>query len=138
MRNVYQERRNVLRAAIEPRLGAHVTTTGGLAGLHLPYFFETPLDDVALAKDALDAGIVLRPLSMYYDNPAHRRTGMVLGFAAVRSEDIDAAAGRLCAISGASASAPETAPGRLRQLAFFGRMMFSILNNDAKGADAGG
>ncbi|MBT0964054.1 MocR-like pyridoxine biosynthesis transcription factor PdxR [Denitromonas iodatirespirans] len=98
VRNIYQERRNVLRTAIESRLAGAVRTTGGMAGLHLPYHFTTALDDVALAKEALEAGIVFRPLSMYYDDPGHRRSGMVLGFAAVPSEEIDAAAGRLCAI----------------------------------------
>jgi GntR family transcriptional regulator/MocR family aminotransferase len=98
VRNIYQERRNVLHTAIESRLQGAVRTTGGMAGLHLPYFFETPVDDVALASEALDAGIVFRPLSMYYDDVQHQRTGMVLGFAAVPSEAIDAAAGRLCGI----------------------------------------
>lgn len=96
MRNVYQERRNVLRRAIESRLGDLVSTTGGLAGLHLPYFFNRPLDDLALSREMLEAGIVLRPLSMYYADSRSRRSGMVLGFAAVDARAIETAAEQLC------------------------------------------
>lgn len=98
MRTVYQERRNVLRKAIESRLGDRVDTRSGLAGLHLSYRFVTPIDDVALAREALDVGIVFRPLSMYYGNAARAQSGMVLGFAAVATQDIDASAARLCSL----------------------------------------
>ncbi|MCB1961032.1 MAG: PLP-dependent aminotransferase family protein [Rhodocyclaceae bacterium] len=98
MRSVYQERREVLHTSIESRLGDLVSTTDGLAGLQLPYFFRDQTDDVALAREALEAGIVFRPLSMYYDNLQHYRAGMVLGFAAVPTEDIDIAAARLCTL----------------------------------------
>ncbi|TLD45741.1 MAG: HTH-type transcriptional regulatory protein GabR [Accumulibacter sp.] len=97
VRNIYQERRNVLRKAIESRLGNLVSTTGGLAGLHLPYFFRQPIDDVSLAREMLEAGIVVRPLSMYYADSGQQRSGMILGFAAVDSGVIEAAAPRLCA-----------------------------------------
>jgi GntR family transcriptional regulator/MocR family aminotransferase len=97
VRQIYQERRNVLRRVIESRLGNLVSTTGGLAGLHLPYFFNQPLDDVALSTEMLDAGIVLRPLSMYYADRSHCRSGMLLGFAAADARTIEAAAGQLCA-----------------------------------------
>lgn len=98
VRGIYEERRSVLRRAIESRLGDLVRTTGGLAGLHLPYFFNQPGDDLALSREMLDAGIVLRPLSMYYAEPAHRRSGMVLGFAAIDTPTIEAAAATLCGV----------------------------------------
>ena len=98
VRIIYQERRNALRRAIESRLGNLVSTTGGLAGLHLPYFFNQPLDDVALSQEVLDAGMVLRPLSMYYADARRSRSGMLLGFAAVDAASIEAAADRLCRI----------------------------------------
>ncbi len=97
VRNIYQERRNVLRKAVESRLGDLVSTSGGLAGLHLPYFFNHAIDDVALSREMLEAGIVLRPLSMYYENSRRRRSGMILGFAAVDAQTIEAAAEQLCA-----------------------------------------
>jgi GntR family transcriptional regulator/MocR family aminotransferase len=98
VRSIYQERRNVLRRAIESRLGDLVSTTGGLAGLHLPYFFTQPLDDVALSNEMLEAGIIVRPLSMYYADPANCRSGMVLGFAAIDAQTIETAAALLCRV----------------------------------------
>ena len=99
VRGIYQERRGQLRVAIESRLGEHVRSTGGLAGLHMTYVFDRPIDDLALAQEALADGIVFRPLSMYYGDRARTLSGMVLGFAAVSPEDIDAAASRLCALA---------------------------------------
>jgi GntR family transcriptional regulator/MocR family aminotransferase len=98
VRSIYQERRNVLRRAIESRLGDLVSTTGGLAGLHLPYFFTQLLDDVALSNEMLEAGIIVRPLSMYYANAANCRSGMVLGFAAIDAQTIETAAALLCRV----------------------------------------
>jgi GntR family transcriptional regulator/MocR family aminotransferase len=97
VRSIYQERRNVLRKAIESQLGDLVSTTGGLAGLHLPYLFNQAIDDRALSREMLAAGIVLRPLSMYYADSRQSRSGMILGFAAVDAQAIDAAAAQLCA-----------------------------------------
>ena len=64
----------------------------------MTYIFDKPVDDLALAREALADGIVFRPLSMYYGDPEHTRSGMVLGFASVSPEDIDVAAARLCAL----------------------------------------
>lgn len=96
MRSIYQDRRNVLRRIIESRLGDSVSTSGGLAGLQLPYFFNDAVDDVALSREMREAGIVLRPLSMYYATSAQRRSGMVLGFAATDAKTIGTAADKLC------------------------------------------
>ena len=98
MRNVYQERRAILRSAIESRLGRRVYTAGGQAGLNLAYLFREPLDDVELSRRAMRAGIVFRPMSMYYDASRGNRNGMNLGFAAVAAQDISIAAERLCAV----------------------------------------
>ena len=98
MRSVYQERRTILRRAIESRLGDRVSTAGGQAGLNLAYLFAETLDDVELARRALHAGIVFRPMSMYYDASRGSRVGMNLGFAAVSAEDITIAADRLCSV----------------------------------------
>lgn len=73
-----------------------MSTSGGLAGLHLPYFFNHALDDVALSREMLEAGIVLRPLSMYYADSRQRPSGMVLGFAAVDAKTGETAADLPC------------------------------------------
>lgn len=97
VRSTYQERRNVLRRIVESRLGEVVRTSGGLAGLQLTYSFNHAVDDMALSKDMLEAGIVLRPLSMYFADSTRRRPGMVLGFAAIDAKKMETAADKLCA-----------------------------------------
>ncbi|UCE32129.1 MAG: PLP-dependent aminotransferase family protein [Burkholderiales bacterium] len=86
MRGLYQERRDRLSEAIESRLGGLVVTHGGQAGLHLLYRFTRELDDAALADRTLREGIVFRPLTLYYRDPARGAPGMNLGFAAVPVE----------------------------------------------------
>lgn len=98
MRGIYQERRECLREAIESRLDGLIEPIAGDAGLNISYRFDQQCDDVALAASALKAGIIFRPLSMYFLDPAKRRAGMNLGFAAVPIERIGAAAATLSAV----------------------------------------
>lgn len=95
MRGIYQERRDALRQAIEPRLGDVVSLSGGQAGLQLLYTFNPPIDDAMLASRSLARGVVIRPLSMYYTNHHNAQSGMNLGFAAVPPERIVKAAASL-------------------------------------------
>lgn len=89
-----------------------MSTTGRLAALHPPYFFNQPLDDVALSQEVLDAGMVLRPLSMYYADARRSRSGMLLGFAAVDAASIEAATDRLCRIVERRLEREQRAPRR--------------------------
>ena len=95
MRGIYEERRDRLIEVLQRHLAAIATPAGGLAGLHIPVHFERPLDDVLLAAQALREGVVMRPLSLYAIDPANRRSGMNLGFAAVPVEQIEAPALKL-------------------------------------------
>ncbi len=95
MRSIYMERRDALLDSIGRRLGGLVSVSGGLSGLHLPCFFEEPVDDVDLVARALAEGIVVRPLSMYYLGDERRRPGMNLGFAPVPAERVDGEVVRL-------------------------------------------
>jgi GntR family transcriptional regulator/MocR family aminotransferase len=95
MRGIYEERRDRLIEVLQRHLAGIATPAGGLAGLHIPVHFERPLDDVLLAAQALREGVVMRPLSLYAINPANRRSGMNLGFAAVPVEQIEAPALKL-------------------------------------------
>lgn len=98
MRGIYQERRDRLRELLVRHLRGLVTPFGGAAGLHLPARFDQPLDDAKLAAQALAAGVVFRPLSMYSICDDTRLYGMNLGFAAVPVEKIDAPAMRLVSL----------------------------------------
>ena len=88
MRGIYQERRDLLREAMESRLGDAVSVSGGHAGLQLVYRFNRPVDDALIAAQSLAEGVVCRPLSMYYADLESSRPGLNLGFAAVPEKNI--------------------------------------------------
>lgn len=91
MRSVYRERRDTLREVMESRLAGAITPSGGHAGLQLLYHFTEPIDDAMVASRALSKGLVIRPLSMYYQDKAQMRNGMNLGYGGVSTERIRAA-----------------------------------------------
>ncbi|MBI1209129.1 MAG: aminotransferase class I/II-fold pyridoxal phosphate-dependent enzyme [Azospirillum sp.] len=92
MRMVYAERQAALRTAIEGEIGELVTLSGGQAGIHLVYFFQAAIDDHAIAAAALAEGVIVRPLSLYYQDRAISRSGLVLGYAGVAVDQIAPAA----------------------------------------------
>ena len=98
MREVYMERQAALRSAIDDLLGDQVTASGGRAGIHLLYTFNEPVEDDAVAADALAEGIVARPLSHYYLEGTHRRRGLMLGYAGVPVPGIRPAVERLASV----------------------------------------
>ena len=95
MRITYAERQQILRDILRRRLGDALTLSGGRAGIHLLYYFSDEVDDESVSRAALAQGIVTRPLSVYYDVPARRRSGLMLGYAGVATEQIAGAANRL-------------------------------------------
>lgn len=95
MRVIYAERQQILRDILGRRLGDALTLSGGRAGIHLLYYFSDEVDDESVSQAALARGIVTRPLSVYYDVPARRRSGLMLGYAGVATEQIAGAANRL-------------------------------------------
>jgi GntR family transcriptional regulator / MocR family aminotransferase len=91
MRQVYRGRCDVLCAEMERRHGGAVSPSGGHAGLQLLYHFNCPIDDTMVASLALTRGLVVRPLSMYYQEKANVRQGMNLGYGGVPVERIESA-----------------------------------------------
>jgi GntR family transcriptional regulator/MocR family aminotransferase len=58
------------------------------AGMHLVAELPAGADDVELTMRALEAGVVVRPLSSHYlERPA--RAGLLLGYAGVAEREID-------------------------------------------------
>ena len=98
MRGIYQERRDILRNAMESCLGDAVSVSGGHAGLQLLYRFNVPVDDAQIAAQALAEGVVSRPLSMYYADGRNVRHGLNLGFAAVPERQIPPAVATLAGV----------------------------------------
>ena len=98
MRLVYAERLHLLQQAIEHHFGERVCITGGEAGLHLALGLPDGCDDIAISRQAKDAGIIVRPLSRYYMNPVTARRGLMLGYACVPNEQIRPAFDKLAYI----------------------------------------
>ncbi|AWI54844.1 DNA-binding protein [Aquabacterium olei] len=88
MRGLYHERRQALLEAIRQHFGDTLAVRGDDAGLHLVLALPDHVDDVALARDALAAGVAVRPLSRYHADPARAPRGLLLGYACVRPEAI--------------------------------------------------
>ncbi|MFT3721760.1 PLP-dependent aminotransferase family protein [Pseudorhodoferax sp.] len=87
MRGVYAARRGALIGAIARRFGQQLPVLGSDAGLHLVLGLPPSVDDDAVARQALQAGVMTRPLSLYaLASPAPR--GLVLGYGAVSEPEI--------------------------------------------------
>ncbi|HEU0230538.1 MAG TPA: PLP-dependent aminotransferase family protein [Burkholderiaceae bacterium] len=91
VRNLYAERRVALIAAVSRHFGNDLHIYGGEAGLHLVLGLPPEVDDVLVAREAFVRGVIARPLSRYYMNPSHVRQGLLLGYASVPLDRIDAA-----------------------------------------------
>ncbi|MGZ9712422.1 MocR-like pyridoxine biosynthesis transcription factor PdxR [Glaciimonas sp. GNP009] len=98
MRMLYAERLQLLQDAIAHHFGDRITLTGGEAGLHLAMGLPPQCDDLAISRVAREAGIVARPLSRYYMDPAFSQKGLLLGYACVPSEQIRPAFDKLATI----------------------------------------
>jgi len=98
MRAVYGARHDALIHAIRQQFGDAMPVIGGDAGLHLVLGLPQGVDDQAVAQDAQRAGVATRPLSMYYVRPAAAESGLLLGYGAVREEEIGTSFARLAGV----------------------------------------
>lgn len=88
MRLIYAARRAALLALVQTRLGAGwVHPHDSNAGLHLVLALPPAMDDVQVARAALQRGVAVRPLSRYYAGRA-AAPGLLLGFACVVEQDM--------------------------------------------------
>ncbi|SMG58684.1 MocR-like pyridoxine biosynthesis transcription factor PdxR [Paraburkholderia susongensis] len=88
MRALYGERRQILIDAITARFGSELPVMGDEAGLHLVLGLPDYSDDRAVVAAAYDAGVIVRPLTSYYNDPAQPRRGLLLGYACVPNDGI--------------------------------------------------
>lgn len=99
MRVLYGERLRLLQQAVEHHFGDAIDFSDGDAGLHLALHLPPGCDDVAISNEArAAAGIITRPLSGYYMQPASARRGLMLGYACVPNEQIAPAFDKLAGI----------------------------------------
>ncbi|MBW5809779.1 aminotransferase class I/II-fold pyridoxal phosphate-dependent enzyme, partial [Burkholderia sp. COPS] len=89
MRTLYGERRtlivNALRQAFGERLIVELPPGGIQFAVRFPDGPDGPVDDVAVAARAREAGLAILPLSIWYTNSHTQQTprGLVIGFANV-------------------------------------------------------
>lgn len=88
MRSVYSGRHDALIDAITRHFGGQLPVIGGDAGLHLVLGLPQALDDRAVVQRVLRAGVATRPLSMYHMRQPAASKGLLLGYGAVREEEI--------------------------------------------------
>ena len=98
MRAVYSARHDALIAAIDRHFGGTLPVIGGDAGLHLVLGLPSRIDDGAVVQHALRAGVTTRPLSLYSMRPATAAKGLLLGYGAVREEEIASQFGKLARV----------------------------------------
>ncbi|WDD92755.1 PLP-dependent aminotransferase family protein [Burkholderia sp. FERM BP-3421] len=83
MRALYGERRQLLIDAIRARYGEVLPVMGDEAGLHLVLGLPDRCDDRQVTQAAFDAGVIVRPLTIYYSQAETARAGLLLGYACV-------------------------------------------------------
>jgi len=87
MRALYGQRRMLIAQALEQAFGERLIVDlppGGIQfTIRFPERQDGPVDDVAVASRAREAGLAVLPLSIWYANGRMRRTprGLVIGFA---------------------------------------------------------
>lgn len=99
MRVIYGERAQALSHAAGTYLAGLLRLPTITTGLDSPAFLPEGSDDVLVARLATEAGVEVRPLSFY----AGKNTcpsGLLLGFSAVSSEEIEAGARTLAQVLG--------------------------------------
>lgn len=88
MRLIYASRRAALIALIEKWLGpGWLHPNDSNAGLHLVMSLPDWMSDVAVARAALQRGVVVRPLSRYYAGKSPE-SGLLLGFACLTEQQM--------------------------------------------------
>ncbi len=84
-RRLYAERRNLLRKTLGDQLPEQ--TMGGLA---LVLTLPDGVDDVAIARRAIEAGLAPSPLSRWHAAAANARSGLLLGITNVTPQTVEA------------------------------------------------
>lgn len=89
-RDAYRERQAALRSALAPAIERGLELSSGEAGMHLLATHPKGIDEEELQRRGAREDVVLRGLSPLHLS-AHRRSGLVLGYAAATVEQIERA-----------------------------------------------
>jgi GntR family transcriptional regulator / MocR family aminotransferase len=104
LRKRHVRRRDAMIAAIRAHLPS-ARVHGAAAGLHLTLTFPAPLADVELAAAALASGVKVQPLSWHRQTPGE--PGLVLGYAARTTTEIDEGLAVLGRLAGRAGNPPK-------------------------------
>jgi GntR family transcriptional regulator/MocR family aminotransferase len=88
MRPLYRERRDTLLTAMHRHL-PDLRPTGASAGLHVLAFLPADLDEAAVIAAAADAGVKVTGLAQTYSEPATAPGGLIFGYGAVATSEIE-------------------------------------------------
>ncbi|MEZ5450760.1 MAG: PLP-dependent aminotransferase family protein [Thiolinea sp.] len=66
MRKLYAQRRSILQGLVAEQLGDWLTPVGSDGSMHVVYLLRQGLGDQAICQAALQQGLGIRPLSLYY------------------------------------------------------------------------
>ena len=99
MRRLYRQRRDALLSALVQHFGPGVAVVGGSVGMHLALGLDAAVSDVAVSAQALQHGIVAHALSAHRVNGSGPVwNGLMLGYAQVPAEEMEAAVRKLAGI----------------------------------------
>ena len=94
---LYAERRKILIAALEKHAGDRLEIVSAEAGMHLVGLLAPGVNDTAMARKALEAGISTLALSTCHLERG-RRGGLILGYGGIGPEEIESGARKLAAL----------------------------------------
>lgn len=86
MKALYETRRAAFLDALKAELGGAVVWAPADTGMQQALFFNDPVDEARVAREAQARGVTAPTLARFYLGPAPRR-GLFLGFAAVAPQD---------------------------------------------------
>jgi GntR family transcriptional regulator/MocR family aminotransferase len=96
MRRLYRQRRDALVEALARHLGRHAVVEGASAGMHLALRLpDDGVADVEIVRRARGQGIVVNALSAHALPGGASVNGLLLGYAQVPVERMDALVARL-------------------------------------------
>lgn len=89
MRTLYHKKQSVLMAAIHQYMGSRVDVIGEKSGLHIVVYVKNGMSEQQLVKSALDSGIKVYPVSVYFaDCSKAEESRILLGFGGLSIPDI--------------------------------------------------
>jgi len=96
-RQLYEARQTRLVRLLQEKLGDLLRVEPQESGMHLVAFLPPHIRDREIEQTAVEKGMLVRALSSFYNLPTDQ-TGLILGFAGTREEDMPGLVDRLASI----------------------------------------